>query len=282
MIKAIFFDIDGTLVTSQSKARPSTRRAIAAAQKEGVLCGIATGRGPYQLNNQIDDLSLDVYVTYNGQFVYTDEEVIYAQPFDHETLMAIVDYADEHHRQILFGSADKLSGSSLMMMGQTTWIKRIYPYVPRWVPVNALKRLMQRFSPHNKDSRYKELSILKEPIYQCVLLSPESETEKLRSLFPGCHFTRSNPYSVDIIPAGGSKIKGIQACVDYFGIKMEEVMAFGDSWNDSEMLTGVGVGVAMGNALPDVKKLADYVTDSNEGDGIYQALRHFEVIGGAE
>lgn len=62
------------------------------------------------------------------------------------------------------------------------------------------------------------------------------------------------------------------------GIKPEEVMAFGDHYNDIEMIQKVGIGVAMGNGLSEVKAQADFVTATNEQDGIYQALKHFEII----
>lgn len=65
MIKAIFFDIDGTLVTNRSKALESTKQAINYARKNGILCGVATGRSPIKIKEIIDDLELDMYVVYN-------------------------------------------------------------------------------------------------------------------------------------------------------------------------------------------------------------------------
>ena len=95
---------------------------------------------------------------------------------------------------------------------------------------------------------------------------------------PECTITRSNPFSVDIIPKGGSKIEGIKEALKFYDIKLEEAIAFGDSWNDLEMLEGIGIGVAMGNGNEDIKGQADYVTDTNDLDGIYKALVHFKVI----
>lgn len=280
MIKAVFFDIDGTLVNKKAKALASTRKAIAEAQEKGIICGIATGRGPAHLSGQIDELKLDVFVTYNGQLVYTEGETIRSETFAEEVLSDLVSFSDRYKRQITFGSRRNFEGSSLMRFGQNKLAKKVVQFLPRHFPVGAAKKVLGYLRFYKTKTRYHELDILKEPIYQCVLLSPESETPRLRERFPECHFTRSNPYAVDIIPKGGSKIQGIQACIDYFGLSMNEVMAFGDSWNDVEMLKGVGVGVAMGNAQKDIKDIADYVTDSNENDGIYQAMKHFNVIEG--
>ncbi|KAF1296137.1 haloacid dehalogenase [Enterococcus sp. JM4C] len=279
MIKAIFFDIDGTLVTSSSKALTSTREAIAAAQKKGVLCGVATGRSPVRIQQITDNLHLDMFITYNGQYVYTADEVIFEEAFQPEVLQEIVAFADERHRQILFGGKDKVDGSTTLLMGQARWVKKVSTYLPKWFPVQTVKVLLQKFSPNRRKVRYEQLEILDQPIYQCILFSPEAEDEKLQALFPKCSLQRSNPYSVDLIPKGGSKLRGIDQFLQTRGIERAEVMAFGDNFNDNEMLAGVGIGVAMGNGRTTTKQSADYITDTNEADGIAKALRHFNIIG---
>lgn len=278
MIKAIFFDIDGTLITSDSKVLESTREAIRLAQNQGILCGIATGRGPVKIEERIERLPLDVYVMYNGQLVYTNEKDIYLRPFSNEVLQQIVDFADDEHRQIIFGGRYRVDGSHLMKWSQKSLLKKIAGWMPKWFPVRSTRRLLQSFSPNREKGRYKKLSILQEPIYQCVLFSAETEAQRLEERLPNCSFQRSNPYSVDIVPKNGSKYHGILEFIKAVGIKPEEVMAFGDHYNDIEMIQKVGIGVAMGNGLSEVKAQADYVTATNEQDGIYQALKHFKII----
>ncbi|MFV0561283.1 MAG: Cof-type HAD-IIB family hydrolase [Enterococcus sp.] len=278
MIKAIFFDIDGTLVTNTSKLQASTKRAIEMAQANGILCGIATGRSPVRIHELVEELSLDMYVVYNGQLVFTAEETIVDHPFQPEVLQEIVTFADEKHRQIMFGGRDRLDGSMTMKLSEAIWLKRIVNLLPKKFPVRLLRETLQKFSPHRRKERYEGLEILNEPIYQCILLSAVSEQEKLAKLFPNCTFQRSNPYSVDIIPKGGSKLHGIEAFLEAKGIKNYEVMAFGDNYNDIEMLSGVGIGIAMGNAQKATKEAAVYVTDTNEKDGIYKALQHYKII----
>ncbi|MBR5298612.1 MAG: HAD hydrolase family protein, partial [Parabacteroides sp.] len=82
----------------------------------------------------------------------------------------------------------------------------------------------------------------------------------------------------DVVSMGISKRVGIDKMLEHFHIGLDECMAFGDGGNDIQMLSHVGLGVAMGNASDEVKKYADYVTDSVDEDGIYKALKFFNVI----
>lgn len=256
----------------------STKRGIAQAQAQGIICGIATGRGPVHLKQQIDELNLDVFVTYNGQLAYTNEEVFWAEAFSKEVLNKIVLFSDHYHRQIIFGSNEEIAGSSLMRFGQMKRAKKLVRFLPKRFPMMFIKNIVSRFSFHRKEQRYHDLAILAKPIYQCVLLSPESEFDWLHEQLPDCRFTRSNPYTVDIIPKNGSKLLGIEKCVEHFDITLDQVMVFGDSWNDLEMLEGVGIGVAMGNAEEKVKAAADFVTKPNDEDGIYDALKYYGIV----
>jgi Cof subfamily protein (haloacid dehalogenase superfamily) len=111
-----------------------------------------------------------------------------------------------------------------------------------------------------------------------MMIVSEVETKKLAAEFPQLSITRSSPYSVDIISRGMSKLKGIEKAGEYYGFTTDQVMAFGDSTNDVEMLAGVRFSVAMGNGSKKVKDVASYVTASNNEDGIYQAALHFGLM----
>lgn len=93
-----------------------------------------------------------------------------------------------------------------------------------------------------------------------------------------CESTRWNPMFTDVVPAGSSKRIGIDKMAEYFGYSLDECMAFGDGGNDIPMLSHVGFGIAMGNAAEKVQKSAHYVTASVDEDGIFKALRHFNII----
>lgn len=278
MIKAVFFDIDGTLLNNNENVMESTKLAIKSLQSKGIICGVATGRGPVLLNNYLEDVTFDLYVTYNGQYVFNKEEIIYQKAISETMIHDLAEFSDQHQRQILFGGSHRVDGSSLMLMGQKVWLKRIAKFLPKRFPIRGFKKMMQYMSRNKQKQRYLNMTILQEPIYQCVMLSAESETQRLQNLFPDCAFTRSNPYTVDIISKSGSKISGIEKAGLYYDFSLAEVMAFGDSWNDTEMIASVGIGIAMGNAMSEIKEVADYVTADHNHDGINQALKYYQLI----
>ena len=100
----------------------------------------------------------------------------------------------------------------------------------------------------------------------------------MREVFPHCISARWNPLFADVIAKGNSKRTGIDKMIAYYGIDLCDTMAFGDGGNDIPMLEHAAVGVAMGNATDEVKRSADYVTDSVDENGIRNALEHFGVI----
>lgn len=278
MIKAIFFDIDGTLLNSSGKALASTKKALAAANQQGILVGVATGRGPYRLERQMDGLDMDIFVTYNGQLVYSKKRTLYAEAFPIATLHNLMAYAEKNQRQMAFGTRYKVLGSRFLRLSQSRAAQKMFHLLPKWFPVVAFKKAVGVIKKVAIPTRFNHLHVLETPIYQCMMLSPMGELAHLKKEFPTCHFTRSNKLTVDIIPKGGSKISGIEKVVTPFGISLEEVMVFGDSWNDLEMLEKAGIGVAMGNAPKEVQKKADYVTKANNEDGIYEAFCHFGLV----
>lgn len=104
------------------------------------------------------------------------------------------------------------------------------------------------------------------------------EAQRLAEYFPQLTFTRSSPYATDIICKGNSKLIGIKRLGDFYHFSTDEVMVFGDSNNDIEMLGEVRYSVAMKNGTKQAKQVASYITDTNNKDGIYKGLRHFNLV----
>ncbi|HEL1766035.1 TPA: Cof-type HAD-IIB family hydrolase [Streptococcus suis] len=279
-IKAVFFDIDGTLLTDNRMVSSSTILAINALKEKGILVGLATGRDPRFVLQYMASLGLDLAIAYNGQYIFSREEVIYSQSLEPKQIEQIMEYAQTHHKDLSFGTAKGIFGSKIMSAGTGNFAYRVTRMIPEsWAGIInfIFNRLVRWISPQQETNLK---GFLFQPIYQLMLLTTERETQSLEVLFPNLSFTRSSPYATDIISKGNSKLSGIVKVADRYGFELDEVMVFGDSNNDFEMLNEIQYSVAMGNGTKKVKQAASFVTDTNNRDGIYKALIHFGVIEG--
>lgn len=277
-IKAVFFDIDGTLLNDRKNVQKSTIKAIRNLKDQGILVGLATGRGPSFVQPFLENLGLDFAVTYNGQYIYSRSEIIYTNQLSKTTVYRLIRYAGARRREISLGTASGLLGSGIIGLGTSRLGQIVSSLVPRkWAKAieRSFKHFIRRIKPQNIDSL---MVILREPIYQVVLVATEGESERIQKQFPRVKLTRSSPYSMDVISEGQSKVKGIERVGQRYGFDLSEVIAFGDSDNDIEMLSQVGIGVAMGNASQQVRENARYTTADNNDDGISKALAHYGLI----
>ena len=104
------------------------------------------------------------------------------------------------------------------------------------------------------------------------------QMDEFQKIMKNCEITRWSQRGVDVIPKGSGKIEGIKAILNECGLTFDQVVSFGDSENDVDMLRLSGISVAMGNAMEVCKKAADYVTDDMYHDGIYKALKHYGFL----
>ncbi len=279
-IKAVFFDIDGTLLTDSRTVLPSTVSAINQLKKQGILVGLATGRDPRFVLQYMASLSLDVAITYNGQYILSRENVLFMQELPKEDMPRLMEYARAHKKDLSFGTAFGVAGSRIMSFGGGNLAYRLTRLIPpSWAGlVNFIfNRFIRKVSPQNEE----QLQIISErSIYQMMLLATEKETKQLVLQFPRLDFTRSSPYAVDIVSKGNSKLEGIKRVGEHYQFCLDEVVVFGDSNNDLEMLAEIPYSVAMKNGTRKARQTAFYVTDTNNRDGIFKALEHFGLVEG--
>ncbi|WP_159547708.1 Cof-type HAD-IIB family hydrolase [Streptococcus halichoeri] len=277
-IKAVFFDIDGTLLNDRKNVQKTTQQAIQSLKKQGIMVGLATSRGPAFVQPFLENLGLDFAVTYNGQYILTRDKILYQNQLPKSLIYKIIRYASDVKKEVSLGTASGLSGSRIIDMGTSPFGQLISSIVPKKMVrtvESSFKHLIRRIKPQSFNNL---VTIMRKPIYQIVMVASAEETKEITEKFPHIKITRSSPYSIDMISVGQSKVKGIERLGQMFGFDLSEVMAFGDSDNDLEMLSGVGVGVAMGNSDVAVKEGAHFITASNNNDGISQALAHYGLI----
>ena len=261
MTKALFFDIDGTLVSFQTHAIPaSTIEALTLAHEKGIQIFIATGRAMAEINN-LDELQsrglIDGYITMNGSYCFVGDEIIYKRPIPKEEVVTLARISEERGYACIFvGEKD-------------VWVCQ---------ESEELRRLFYDFLKVKEFPVVPFEEVTDREIFQMTpFFSPEDE-QTIAPQLPNSEFGRWYHVFVDITAKGNTKQNAIDKFVERFGFKLEETMAFGDGGNDIGMLRHAGIGIAMGNAKDDVKAAADYVTASVDEDGIAKALKHFGVI----
>lgn len=258
MVKAIFFDIDGTLVSFNThRMSEYLKEKLHELQAKGVKLFISSGRARLVMNN-LDDYPFDGYVEMNGAKTTLGEEVIDSHPLSRETSLQIAAIA-ERENVSCWVFADTVAG-----------INHGSPQA------NEVADMINLHPDHFLDLP----QIAREhTVYEYTIFFDDEQASRL--LFPilkDVAYTRWHPYFLDIVPEGLSKSYGASKILERIGVKREECMAFGDGGNDIPIIEYAGIGVAMGNATDDVKAVADYVTDTVDEDGIVTALEHFGVL----
>ena len=242
MIKAIFFDIDGTLVSFKTRQIPdSTVQAIKQIRDNGTKVFIATGRHFSSITN-LGEAEFDGYITMNGCYCLTSPgNVILKRSIPQSDVNSFIDYLQEVREfPCVFVEEDRLS---------LNYVDEEAEYL--------LTLLNNRSFPSHPLDYYRD-----KEIFQMTAFFKQEEEEEVMRALPNCSPMRWYPTFADVISKGVDKGVGIDQFCEYFGFSREETMAIGDGGNDVEMLQHAGIGVAMGNARDEVKQVADYVTDS--------------------
>lgn len=255
--KAIFFDVDGTLVSYRTHQMPqSALDALHALRSAGIRLVVCTGRPLYSLDEVRGWFTFDAYCTMNAQLCYVDGQVVRRACFergDMERLVALL----------------KESGDPCLVMGEHG----------RFVTAmndTVREHMLSVAEPMPRVDRVER--ILDEDVYQLVLYSDEAGERAFAQALEAVEPVRAAPMCLDVIPGGCGKAHGIRALMAHWGITRGETMAFGDGMNDIDMIEYAGIGVAMGNADAPVKAAADYVTLSVDDDGLVHALKHFGLL----
>ena len=252
-IKIIFFDIDGTLVDMQTKQiSAKTIEALQRLKANGIKICIATGRSPVSLP-KFDDVDFDAYLTFNGSYCYDQSGAIFSNPICTEDVQKIIHNAAKLGRPVSVATKNRLAAN-----GTENDLAEYYSFAHLELTV------AEDFAEATQQE-----------IYQVMLGCRETDYPAILDGVQGAKITAWWDRAVDIIPANGGKGMGIKKILDYYHLDKAEAMAFGDGNNDIEMLEAVGTGVAMENASPRLKTIADDICGHVALDGVYHyCLKH--------
>lgn len=273
MIKAILLDIDGTLTNSQKEITPKTRDALLSAQDKGVILVLASGRADVGLHRFADILDMKhhqgVFVAFNGakSLNYETGEVYFEQAMTVDQGRRVL----EHMK--------RFNVASVIDCGEFMYTNDAYFTIQRdGAPWNIVE-----YEAHNNGflvCEQRDLAACVDWGINKILNAGEPAYlqevwQEMYAPFEGelsAMFTA--PFYYEFTPLGVDKSRALAETFTALGIDPSEVAAFGDAQNDQTMIEWAGCGVAMGNAVDEVKAVADYVTLSCDEDGIAAALEH--------
>lgn len=268
-IKLFVTDLDGTLLPSGAAVPPENIEAVKRAVDAGVIVTIATGRMYRAALPVAEALGVDVpIITYNGAMIKsTKGKVYYTNFLKPEIICQVIDFCREQGWYLQSYSKDEL-----------------------WVPVHDehARHYEQEQQVTANVVGWDALKEHTEEVCKLLTISEDSAETDRRIAVLNEHFgqevmaMRSNARYCEIVNPGVSKAEGLRRLAEKLGVTIAETMAIGDSYNDLPMLKAAGHSVAMGNAVPEVKAVCDYVTASCEEFGFAKAIDTLVLGGGSD
>jgi Cof subfamily protein (haloacid dehalogenase superfamily) len=262
-IKVISLDLDGTLTNSNKELTNKTKNALIHFQKNGGILVLASGRPTYGIKKLADELSIPQYkgyiLAYNGAEIISCEtkQIIYKENLNQNVIPFLYELSKMEKISILSYNNDKLITNNANDQ-----------YVRKEAEINNMGVVEVKNFCNSLP-----VSVLK------VLMAGNPEilekVEKCMKVFNDKFYvTRSEPFFLEFMANGISKDKGLKKLLNYLNLDNKSLAAFGDGYNDISMLEFAGFGVAMGNANAEVKAIADYITLSNDEDGIEYVIEN--------
>lgn len=277
----IFLDIDGTLTDMRGTIPDSTIKALEGAQEKGNRLIISSGRSMCEIYPHMQESGLfSGYVAGAGAYVELDGKVLRERPMPPEMTVRAMEWLQDEEADFICECNDfmyeyrdsirNLIEGAVARLGEgdrdrieANYARIVRPFVTR------------HFS-HDEAVRFAQVHKVNKILYYhstCPL-------EEMKKEMPGCRILPSSFLTGEsgvgeISEEGITKADGIRLICETLGLPVSQTIAFGDSTNDVEMLSAAGTSVAMGNSSDEVKRMADYVTDDYDKDGILNAFRHF-------
>ncbi|WP_161978443.1 Cof-type HAD-IIB family hydrolase [Streptococcus sp. S784/96/1] len=255
----IFSDIDGTLINKDLVVTPRTRKVLILAVKSGHMFVPVSARMPEAIKPLISDFLPDTpIISYNGALVQdASGKVIDSKVMTPSEAVAICRFLEEQVPDVAW---NVYSGSYWFSQNRSNfWIAREEDVVS----LNSTEVSLEDIE--NLDEVHK-LLLMGEPE---VIVTLE---DKLKQLFPQLSIARSLPYYIEVMASGIEKGRAVTLFAQHYGIEMADTIAFGDNYNDLDMLKAVGKGFVMANGPKEVQEMIGQVTSDHNHDGIAEIL----------
>lgn len=258
--KLIAIDIDGTLLTNDKKLLEETKKDIKDAHDRGKVICICTGRGYPACKRYIDELDINIpLILYNGSRIRMskDPKVLFNQVIDELVAKHVYEIINRNNGTCCFWKEDTLyfnkNDKYAVYYENLTKVK---PNFISDIPNDLFKNINKFIWFGDSDF----LEVVQKEILKGVI---------------GIDYFKSNTELLEIVPTNVNKGNTLKFLGESLNIKQEEIIAVGDEANDLSMILFAGLGVAMGNAKDIVKENADYITLSNEENGVGEVIKKF-------
>ena len=264
--KLIVTDMDGTVLGADHQLTKENKRALKEAEKMGIKIVFATGRFHESAKVHGDFLEhVMPIISSNGSIIKHPEtnEVIYSNSIDKDTCLQIIDILDNHNLryqvytdEIILQKYDTEEEKQMMI----NYIKKVFSDKTEIIFKKDLREELV------------DKNILKFNVMELERVDLLDKAKEDLKKLENTEVTSSWNNNLEIMSQGSNKGNAVEFLAGLLNIDRENIIAFGDNYNDMSMLEYVGTGVAMGNAEEDVKKIASYITDKNHEDGVAKAL----------
>ncbi|WP_079709630.1 Cof-type HAD-IIB family hydrolase [Paraliobacillus ryukyuensis] len=267
-LKAIFSDIDGTLLNSNHQITEETKKAILKVANNNIHFVLVSARMPSGILQLQQTLSIDSpIICYSGALILSSDNDNGEKTTIDSTSIVQTDV------QEIYKIVNKLSPINFSLYSHDQWV--VSDSQNEWV--------LQEQEITNASPIHRQLPLFIEEnhdIHKCLCMGETQIINQLESIlkdkFPNLTIYKSKDTYLEIMSGNASKSNAIKKLENLYGITKQEIMAIGDNFNDMDMLKYAGLGVAMGNAPEEVKVIADEVTLSNDENGLKHTLqKHF-------
>ena len=267
--KVIFLDIDGTIVNYKGKIPQSAKAAIKQARDLGHLLVICTGRSKFQVYKELLDIGFDGIIAASGGYVQCGGKDIYHRYLPEENVKVIYDYLANNSFCFCAQTKDKMFSNK-----RCAGLLR-KDFEDMGVSQSHIDNLLGNMEIREDIWNVSEVEKM---VYQGVTQPINQVRSDLEYKYDITALSYHNQETGGEIGLFGiNKQVGMEQFLQYNGLSRKDTIAVGDGPNDFEMLEFANVGIAMGNAIPQLKEAADYVTTDIDEDGIFNAFKHMGI-----
>ncbi|WP_273126370.1 Cof-type HAD-IIB family hydrolase [Bacillus weihaiensis] len=281
MKKLIAIDLDGTLLSSHIEISQENIKALQEAQEAGHIVMICSGRAPEDIKIVLEKTPLECPIAgSNGTMVIADGKLLSQVSIQKEIVQSVAKILNEQKFPF------KIYTNKGIFVAKT-WSERMLifleenPDIAKGLTEKEYKFMTEQPKETDTIKHFEKvediLSNTEITIQKFFVPTLSGKNELITHLkdVKGISVTTSGPYNIEIMDVNGHKGNGVKVMAEYFNIPIEDTVAIGDNFNDVPMLEVAGLSVAMGNADPTVKEMADVVTLTNNEHGVAHAIREY-------